>query len=91
MGQVQVEADGAGAGHGVACYAWGAIVDDAVVIVVGAGRDVDGLARIEREAGAEGEEAGGLAGGEQVELVEAVVIGASPVGGGIVAVGGEVT
>jgi len=87
--EVQVEIDGAGTGQGVARRTRRTIVDDAIVIVIRASSNVHGLTGVEREGGAEGEEAGGLAGKPAGRIVQAVIVGASPVGGGIVAVGGE--
>src|SRR5260370_17078652 len=89
VGKVEVQTDQAGTRHGVAGNAGGAVVDDAVVIVVGASRDRDGLARVKGKTDPEREEAGGLAGGKQVELVKTVIVGTSPVGGRIVAVAGK--
>src|SRR5258708_21693409 len=65
----------------------GAIVDDAVVIIVCPSRDVDRLAGVKRECGAESEVPRRLAGGQQIEFVQPVIIGPSPISPGVVAVG----
>src|SRR5579872_397055 len=86
MRHVQIEIDRAGAVHCIAGNARRTIVDDAVVVVVGAGGDVDWLASVKRKRYTSSEESRRLAGREQVELVPAIVVGASPIGGGIVAI-----
>ena len=86
MRQVQVEVNQSRPRHGIARHASGAIIQDAVVIVIAAGGDVHRLAGVNRECGAEREEFCRLGRGQQIELVQTVGVGSSPVGRGIEAV-----
>src|SRR5260370_40816672 len=78
VGKVEVQTDQAGTRHGVAGNAGGAVVDDAVVIVVGASRGRGGLARVKGKTEPEREQAGGVAGGSRVELVKSRLVGMAP-------------
>ena len=86
MRQVEVKIDQTGPGHGVARDTRGTIIEDAVMIIVASGGDVDRLTRIERQPDSQREEFRQLCRCEQVELVQAVIVGASPIGRRVVAV-----
>src|SRR5260370_37203017 len=79
VGKVEVQTDQPGTRHGVASNAGGAVVDDAVVIVVGASGDRDGLARVKGKTDPGREEEGWLGGGKQVEHVKTVTCVTSPI------------
>ena len=49
MRHVQVEIDHAGPGHGIASDPRRTIVEDTILIVIAAGRDVHRLARVKRQ------------------------------------------
>ena len=79
VGQVQVQTDLAGPRHRVARDPSGTIIEDAVVIIVATSSDIDWLARVKGERDTQRKESRGLSRRQQIELLESVIIGASPI------------
>lgn len=57
---VEVEIDRSGAGHGIASNTAGTVVENAIMIIVAAGRDIHRLAGVKRQRQAQREKSGRL-------------------------------
>ena len=74
MRQIQVEINHSGARHRVSGDSCGAIVQNAIMIIIAALCDIDRLSGIDRQRNAQSKELDRLGRREQVELVQPVVV-----------------
>src|SRR5437879_12801717 len=74
MRHVQIEINQSWARHRVSRYRYGAIVQNAIMILIATRCDVDRLSRVNRQRNAQSKEPDRLGRREQIELVQPVVV-----------------